>query len=66
MAQQLPFKTYKEYLAFVEHEWNVNRNDTFLIQNDWVLVDMDYGLGPTYRDLTEEEFNDKIQRLNEE
>lgn len=65
MAQQLPFSTYQEYLDFVEHEWNVNLNDTFLIQNNWVLVDMDYGLGLTYRDLTEEEFNDKIQRLNE-
>jgi|LauGreDrversion4_2_1035121.scaffolds.fasta_scaffold127417_2 hypothetical protein len=65
MTQKLPFSTYQEYLDFVEYEWNVNLNHTFLIQNSWVLVDMDYGLGPTYRDLTEEEFNDKIQRLNE-
>jgi hypothetical protein len=66
MTQQLPFKTYEEYLVFVEYEWNEKHNDRFLIQNDWVLVDMDYGLGPTYRDLTEEEFKDKMQRLNEE
>ena len=66
MKQELPFKTYDEYLAFVEHEWTVKHNDRFLIQNNWVLVDMDFGLGPTYRDLTEEEFKDKMQRLNEE
>ena len=66
MTQQSLPQTYEEYLAFVEHEWSVKHNDRFLIQNDWVVLSIDYGLGPIYRDLTEEEFKDRIQRLNEE